>query len=107
MAHQWDDLQDWLLEGEDGPCYQLKKLDELWEEVSERGLPEELEEEIAGRRQSLQEGWDQFVRLIEAVELASARQAYQEKRRTAEVKGIQEAINARLAMSLGCRNKPN
>ena len=112
MLRQWEDLQDWLLEGEDGPGYQLQRFKDLLEEVSERGLTEELDkewlkEEIAIRSQSLQRGWGQFVSFIEGVAFAKARHACREQRRVDEATSIQEAISARLAMSLGCRCLPD
>ena len=106
MQRHWDDLQDYLLEGEYGPGCQRKKLDELLEEWSERGEELEtewLEAETVGRCLSLRKGWDEFVRSVEAVEFAKARQTHQEQRRAAEVLSTQEAINERLAISLGCR----
>ena len=109
---QWEDLQDWLLEGEEGPCQQLEKLDELVEEVAGLRSTEELddewlEENIATRCFYLGEDcWDQFTRLVKAVGLAGARQAHREQRLATEARNTQEAINARLAMSLSYRNRP-
>ena len=108
MLSQWKDLQEWLLDGDDGPAYQIEKIDDLIEEVAEKeqtgDLDEEwLKEEIAWRRQSIQCGWDHFVSCLEDIAIATARHACREQRRADEATSTQEAINSRLIMSPGYR----
>jgi len=111
VRRQWEDMQDWLLEGDLGPGYQLTKFDELIEDMSDRASPAEedaewLQYELECRHCSMQEGWDQFVQTIQGVERARMRHEYREQQRARETLATQAAINARLVMSLGCRGRP-
>jgi len=111
VRRQWEDMQDWLLEGDSGPGYQLTKFDELIEDMSDRASPAEedaewLQYELECRHCSMQEGWDQFVQTIQGVERARMRHEYREQQRARETLATQAAINARLVMSLGCRGRP-
>jgi len=108
LSHHWIDLHGWLLEGEYGPCWQRQKFDELREDCDENNLYEEaahewMQDEIAIRSQSLQDGWDHFVKIVGEIELADVRKTDRERKRADETKCIQEAINDRLAVSMRTR----
>mmetsp|Transcript_120775 Transcript_120775/g.240549 ORF Transcript_120775/g.240549 Transcript_120775/m.240549 type:complete len:674 (+) Transcript_120775:147-2168(+) len=109
MNHKWAELQGWLLDGEDGPCWQQGRFKELLEDMNDSRRPFETEtewlnDEVHIRRWSLQAGWDHFLKLVDDVGCAQARKLQSEELHAEWVKNTQEVLNTRLAMSIASRS---
>ena len=109
LNRPWADLQDWLLNGQDGPCWQKSRLDDLMDDLKEGGRfcdvevewrQDVLQDEVHIRGRSLHDGWEQFQKLIDDFAFAQARRSYSERTREEKAKSLQETMNSRLAMSL-------
>lgn len=108
VARHWKEFHEWMLEGEDGPCYQLQRFKDLLEDVAEKDLDdacdkEWLDDELSIRCQSVQRGWELFVSFLDKIEVEGAKQVRRESKLRSEAEQLQAAINASVAWSLGRR----
>ena len=108
IADLWAEIHVWLLGGDDGPCYQLERFQELVEDAEDKNFDDErakewLEDELTCRHESLSRGWEQFVSFLEELERASARHVYRAQRQKEDAAHLQAAINARVARSMGAK----
>ena len=105
MANQWADVQEWLLNGDLSPGYQQNKFEELVEDLEDKReraqlqgwqpevVDDWLRDELVFRRQSMEDGWDEFLDLVGAVGLAQRRHEWRSA-------SLESALNSRLTASL-------
>ena len=97
----WTELYDWIFDGDDGPSYQLRRIQDLLEETTDRPFDEEwLRDEIGHRHWSLCRGWEHFEMVLENLEKASEREAWRIEQRRGDAACLQATLNARAAWSL-------
>ena len=77
----WAKLQEWLLDGEDGPCWQKGRFEDLLDDLSESRRSPEIEaewlnDEVHIRSRSLQDGWDHFLKLVDDLDYDQARKLH-------------------------------
>ena len=104
LNSHWSALLEWLEDGEDGPCWQHRRLKKLLDELDDSRYfgefgSECLQEEASIRGRSLREGWHQFQWYVDRLGAV-------QRGRLRRDQECAEQMNARLAKSVAGRALP-